>query len=416
MTGSRVLPRIGGLPLALILGALLAGAPTASAALPVMAVTKNPTRIDKLRRVQTTVTVSMRTVPKATVLIRADLGKKQVVLTTATVRPIRATTRAVVVLRGPTGRLKVATHRLIVCVRPATAVGRKRARGACKLIGTLKVRVKGAPVFTPVPAPKPSPSTPAPAPTTGRDQPVPAPCGAVNCAPAAIPAREQPFAINDALGRYWAFVPTDYTPATPARLLVWLHGCGGESAGDLYTVGDYYDDQRYIAIAPDGAEGGCWNMDTGPRRVRTAVADAIARFNVDPRRVVIGGYSSGGDLSYRTAFYNARTFAGLLAINTSPFRDTGSSAASSIAAAAWRFPVVHVAHTADGTYPVAGVASEITMLKNAGFPVTFIERPGTHYDPNPGEPGHVAGQPSTDQEIQSLLVPRMKDDWTSPAP
>jgi hypothetical protein len=41
--------------------------------------------------------------------------------------------------------------------------------------------------------------------------------------------------------------------------------------------------------------------------------------------VVIGRYSSGGDLAYRIAFYHALMFAGLLAENTSPLRDTGST-------------------------------------------------------------------------------------------
>lgn len=241
---------------------------------------------------------------------------------------------------------------------------------------------------------------------------MPPPCNTPACAPVVIPAREQPFEIDDALGHYWAFVPSDYSQDTSTRLLVWLHGCGGESAGDLWVVGDYYDDQNYIAIAPDGAEGGCWSMTSGPRRVRTAIADSFARFRIDPRRVVIGGYSSGGDLSYRTAFYNATSFAGLLAINTSPFRDTGSTGDDSIAAAAWRFPIVHVAHTEDDTYPLGPVKDEIQKLKDAGFPVTFAERPGGHYEPSPGSPN----QPGTDEEIQSLLVPHMKDDWMSPAP
>ncbi len=60
-------------------------------------------------------------------------------------------------------------------------------------------------------------------------------------------------------------------------------------------------------------------------------------FNIDPRRVILGGYSSGGDIAYRTAFYNANSFAGVLAVNTSPFRDTGSSQQDSLAAAAWKF-------------------------------------------------------------------------------
>jgi predicted esterase len=123
--------------------------------------------------------------------------------------------------------------------------------------------------------------------------------------------------------------------------------------------------------------------------------------------VVIGGYSSGGDLAYRTAFYNANTFAGLLAENTSPFRDTGSSQSDSLAAAAWKFNVVHLAHSQDETYPIAGVKDEVNAMKDAGFPVTFVERPGTHADPDTADSG-------TDHDLRTILLPHMNDDWQSP--
>src|SRR5581483_589034 len=115
--------------------------------------------------------------------------------------------------------------------------------------------------------------------------------------------------------------------------------------------------------------------DSDVPKVLAAIADVETHFNINRRRVIIAGYSSGGDLAYRTIFYNADTFAGILAINTSPFRDTGSTQTQSLAAAAWKFNVVHIAHTSDETYPLAGVTAEINAMKQAGFPVNFITRP-----------------------------------------
>ena len=138
------------------------------------------------------------------------------------------------------------------------------------------------------------------------------------------------------------------------------------------------------------------------RKVLAAIANVKTHFNVDPRHVVIGGYSSGGDLAYRTAFYNANTFAGLLAENTSPFRDTESSAADSIAAASWKFNVVHLAHTGDDTYPIDGVQQEINALKDAGFPVTFERAPRRALATRPRTP-----------TLQSVLLPHMADAWRS---
>ena len=216
------------------------------------------------------------------------------------------------------------------------------------------------------------------------------------------------FTLNSPESNYWIYVPASYdaTHATPITLLVWLHGCGGQSEGDIYTVSPG-GEQSYISIAVGGREGTCWDVNNDQAKVLAAIADVKTHFNIDPRRVILGGYSSGGDLSYRTAFYNANMFAGVLAENTSPFRDTGSTQSASLAAAAWKFHVVHLAHTGDDEYPIAGVRSETEAMKAAGFPITLIERPGSHYDADMGGTG-------TDHDLQTLLLPHLNDGWLSP--
>ena len=102
-------------------------------------------------------------------------------------------------------------------------------------------------------------------------------------------------------------------------LLVWMHGCGGEAEGDAYEISPG-DDRSYIAISIGGREDDCWDPNSDVPKVLSAVADVKTHLNIDPRRVIIAGYSSGGDLAYRTIFYNADLFAGILAENTSPFR------------------------------------------------------------------------------------------------
>jgi dienelactone hydrolase len=221
-------------------------------------------------------------------------------------------------------------------------------------------------------------------------------------------SKNQVFTLDSPQGTYWVYVPDAYdeSHATPIKLLVWLHGCGGESSGDIYTVSPG-GDQSYVAITVGGREKDCWNVEEDQSKVLAAIADLKRHFNIDPHRVVLGGYSSGGDLAYRLAFYNASQFAGVLAENTSPFRDTGSSQADSLAAASWKFNVVHLAHTEDETYPIDGVRQETDAMKDAGFPLTRIERPGTHYDADAGDTG-------TDHDLRVILLPHMNDDWRSP--
>jgi predicted esterase len=310
--------------------------------------------------------------------------------------------------RGATKTIKIAVSlpvglrvgALRVCADSGGRV-RERAEGNnCRGLGT----AAPAPARLPAPAPvAPTlPAAPAPAPTA---QP---PASSVPTDPFPF-TRDEVFFRSEAQGNYWIYVPPSYdeTHATPTTLFVWLHGCGGQSEYDISTVSPG-GDQRYIAIALDGREGDCWDVNADPAKVMAAVADVKTHFNVDPHRVIIGGYSSGGDLAYRTAFYNASSFAGVLAENTSPFRDTGSSQDASLAAATWKFHVLHLAHTEDDTYDIDGVRQETGAMAAAGFPITRIERPGHHYDADTATTG-------TDHDLTTLLLPHIDaDGWRAP--
>ena len=216
---------------------------------------------------------------------------------------------------------------------------------------------------------------------------------------------------------YWAHVPTSYdeTGNTPTTLLVWLHGCWGYSSGDIWIT-RALGAQSWITVAPADREGGCWDVDSDSAKVLAAIDNAETHFNINPRRVILGGYSSGGDLAYRTAFYNANEFAGVLAENTTPFRDTGSTQAASLAAADWRINVIHLTHNQDTTYPLSVVEPEVGAMAAAGFPVELIKRDGTHYDnENAIVNGHAV--PGTSRDLRELLLARIDTDgWLAPEP
>ncbi len=209
---------------------------------------------------------------------------------------------------------------------------------------------------------------------------------------------------------YYLHVPASYSAGTPIVLFIWLHGCGGFSSGDIWSVTG--PGQDWITIAPTGAEGSCWSMTNGPGQVLNAIAEVKTHFNINNDKIVIGGYSSGGDLAYHTAFYNASVFAGVLAENTAPFRDTGASQTASIAAAGnHKFHIVHLAHLQDTTYPIATVRTETNSLTASGFPVTRIERVGTHYD-QAGASVSGAPVPGTEADVHTYLLPHLRDGWT----
>ena len=243
-------------------------------------------------------------------------------------------------------------------------------------------------------APSPAPTPPPP------DEAAPA--------PSTFPSEPLTFTLGQALeldsgtSSYWVVVPSTYdrTHNTATQLYVYLHGCGGASSGDVWAASN--GSTRWIGMAPGGAEGGCWDDQA---RLADVVMDAIAdlktHFNIDPKRVHIGGYSSGGDLAYYTAFRHASDFAGILCTNSIPAY-SASGLTSGIDAAAWKLNIVHLSQTSDGVYAIADVRARFQTLRDNGFPVLHIERPGTHYDAN------------TTAYRNELVHPHLEDGWKAP--
>jgi pimeloyl-ACP methyl ester carboxylesterase len=221
-----------------------------------------------------------------------------------------------------------------------------------------------------------------------------------------------PFEHSGGGAEYWAYVPRSYDGSgqTPSTLFVWMHGCEGQAGGDIWNVdpeagGEGKQDWLTVSLAGREEPGNeCWNPGADQNAVLAAIADFETHFNIDRRRVILGGYSSGGDLAYRTAWEHTTLFAGLLIENSAPFRDTGLTQSQALAAATWKLPVVQLAHTGDETYGIEEVQSEVNALAQAGFPVTLIERPGKHYD------SHTNG------DLRKLLLPYIDAGWLAPTP
>lgn len=310
--------------------------------------------------------------------------------------------------------LRRGAHEISVCADEPHAVAERTQTNNCLDLGTysggkvtasVKPVAAGRPADVPVAKTGPT-ATPSPGPGTA---PSPANGSTVPTAPV---ARRTGTVYK--LGDSWVYVPTTYDSSNqvPIRLLIWMHGCGGFSEGDLWSASTGAD-QPYLAMAPSGADGGCWDVNASPASVLAQLAALETHFNIDRRRIVLGGYSSGGDMAYRMGLDHPTAFAGLLIENSSPFRDSGATAAQAASASA-KFPIVHLAHLQDTTYPIATVKAETDQLIAAGFPLTRIEVDGGHYDDaGATENGHRV--PGTDADVATYLLPHMADDWRSPA-
>ena len=218
------------------------------------------------------------------------------------------------------------------------------------------------------------------------------------------------FNLNSGQSPYIGYKPNTYSQNTPISLFVWMHGCGGNAAGDMWTIAPSAtrQTQSYIAISIGGRDGACWQTANDAPKVLAAIDDVARYFNINPRKIYLGGYSSGGDLTYRVGFENASRFAGLLVENSDPFSGTGRTGAHLMAAASWKINVAHLAHLSDTTYPIATVRTNMANLTSNGFPATLIEKAGTHYDPDTATTG-------TNYDLRTFLLPYLNAGWISPA-
>ena len=279
---------------------------------------------------------------------RRAVGSRAAVLVDGTQRAVVAVGK---VRRGGTRTIStqvplgVGSHTISVCADAGTRVRERRERNNCRTLGSVEVPAATAVSSTPT-------------------QPL--------AYRADTPVR------LDAAGAYWLRVPAAYDAShrTPAPLLVFLHGCYDQASNQMASLVRAADLSRAIVMVPElGRDGACWDLSADPARLRAAIADLRTRLNVDPARIVLGGYSSGALLAGRTALTEGPSYAGLLVMMGSAFY---GDRASLLAGATARFPVAWRSHTGDTTFPVEGVRADQRAMADAGFAVTVSETGGTH--------------------------------------
>ncbi len=179
---------------------------------------------------------------------------------------------------------------------------------------------------------------------------------------------------------YVAYVPASYTGNAPVRLIVGLHGCG-DSAMNFATWGvNPYETratQQHIGISIGSQDGNCWSLGADDDKVLAAVDDISKCFWVHQKKVVIAGFSSGGQLAYRVGLQKASRFAGII------IEDSGLYAADNnpdalLANASWKLHIAHRTHTSDPVFPLVKVKADWAKTTAAGFPLVTSETPGAH--------------------------------------
>jgi predicted esterase len=200
-------------------------------------------------------------------------------------------------------------------------------------------------------------------------------------------------------------LPPKYEVANPrpSRLLIALHGCG-DSAANFATWAaapfSVRSSQDYIAVAVGGRDGQCWDTNHDATLVAATIARVSSCFYVHQERIVLGGYSSGGDLAYKLAMTDSLVYSGVLIEHSGLFDVVGSANVDNVLAAAeWKINIGHTAGINDPVYLISNVRSDYNKMVAHGFPIHYQETSEDH--------------DGTSDDWAGFLIPLMAK-WSTP--
>jgi phospholipase/carboxylesterase len=115
-------------------------------------------------------------------------------------------------------------------------------------------------------------------------------------------------------------VPTSSAAADPQRLVLTLHGAGGNAQGGLAPLLPLADTHRLLLVAPSSRDNtwdvitrGGWGTDV--QRINQALTRAFATYPVDPTRSAISGFSDGASYALSLGLANADLFTHIIAFS-----------------------------------------------------------------------------------------------------
>ncbi len=183
------------------------------------------------------------------------------------------------------------------------------------------------------------------------------------------------------------FVPMHYEKNYRYPLVVWLHS-DSESSAEIHQLMPKVSMRNYVAVAPDcvtgsssqGKDGvvGPWRQDDSAiEMAHTAVVNsvdmAMTRFNINPGRIFLGGFGSGGTMAFRVAMERPELFAGVMSVN-------GPMPESHSPLACWEecrnLPVFLTQGRKSRSFDQTTLCRQLKLLHVAGFALTLRQYPG----------------------------------------
>lgn len=175
----------------------------------------------------------------------------------------------------------------------------------------------------------------------------------------------------------YVFIPSTYTPATPAPLIVALHGANKTAFNGMATVVDAATAAGAIVIAPSSRDPVTWDMfgagfGADVAYINASIAQVSDLYNIDPARVAVQGFSDGATYALSLGLASGKAFTHVIAFSP------GGVAPPQLSGT----PQVFIsAGQKDTVFPFAAMTAVACQLVSNGYPVTFESFPGGHEVP-----------------------------------
>ena len=173
------------------------------------------------------------------------------------------------------------------------------------------------------------------------------------------------------------YVPAACVDGRPAPLLLMLHGAGGSASRALPLLQKLADEFALILLVPD-SRGATWDVIEGGygpdiTYIDRALAQTFGRYNVDPARLAVGGFSDGASYALSLGITNGDLFTYVLAFSPGFMSPAGKHGS----------PALFVSHgTRDRILPIDVCSRRLVpQLKRGGYRVEYREFDGGHTVP-----------------------------------
>src|SRR5688572_28913529 len=176
---------------------------------------------------------------------------------------------------------------------------------------------------------------------------------------------------------YYLFVPDKISPATPAPLLLLLHGSGRNGLTLVEKWKDLAKKEGIIIAGPDALNSQGWRIpEDGPEFINELIDALKAKYPVNTRRVYLFGHSAGAVQALHLSLFESEYFAatavhaGAIVPEVKPF----------IERAKRKIPIAIFVGTNDQFFPLTVVRATRDALNAHDFKAELTEIKGhTHW-------------------------------------